>query len=184
MSNPNNSANVIGNLASAPKIMPHANGTSGTALTTVYARNNYRNKDGNTDSVRVDLEEFISDVNKPGAYAFLEEGMLVSVNYSIANADYTAKDGQQVYGMKLQVNRGGIQMLESKADTTARQNRKAQSVAQPQPQAQFQTQAPLQQTAMPQPSQNYAQAPVDPYAQAYLPGIPVAPQNFQDQPSF
>ena len=110
MSNPNNFGSVVGNLASAPKIMPHANGTSGTALITLYARNNYRSKDGSTGSVRVDLEEFISDVNKPGAYAFLGEGMLVSVNYSVANADYTAKDGQQVYGMKLQVNRGGIQI--------------------------------------------------------------------------
>ena len=160
MSNPNNFGSIVGNLASAPKIMPHANGTSGTALITLYARNNYRGKDGSTGSVRVDLEEFISDVNKPGAYAFLGEGMLVAVNFSVANADYTAKDGQQVYGMKLQVNRGGIQILESREQTTARQNRKAQSVAQPQAgaynQMPPQAQAPLPQTAMPQPSQNYA----------------------------
>lgn len=158
MSNPNNFGSIVGNLASAPKIMPHANGTSGTALITLYARNNYRDKDGNTGSVRVDLEEYISDVNKPGAYAFLAEGMLVAVNFSVANADYTDKAGKQVYGMKLQVNRGGIQILESREQTTARQNRKAQAFAQPQAAAHpaAQAQVPAQQTAMPQPTQNYA----------------------------
>lgn len=144
MSNPANAGTVIGRLAADPKYIAHANGKSGTALLTVYSQNNYVTKStGERESVRVDLEDFIADANNVGPYSFLKKGMLVAVNYSIGNKDYTDKQGNQHYGMKLVVERGGIQILESRGAVAQRENRanQADNAAQAQGQAQ----------AMPQP---------------------------------
>lgn len=161
MSNPANTGTVIGRLAADPKFIAHSNGKSGTALLTVYSQNNYVTKSsGERESVRVDLEDFIADSNNVGPYSFLKKGMLVAVNYSIGNKDYTDKQGNQHYGMKLVVERGGIQILESRGAVAQRENRanqadntQAQAMPQPgigeqaqavQPQAQAQTFAQAQ----------------------------------------
>ena len=143
MSNPSNAGTVIGRLAADPKFVAHSNGKSGTALLTVYSQNNYVTKStGERESVRVDLEDFISDSSNVGPYAFLKKGMLVAVNYSIGNKDYTDKQGNKHYGMKLVVERGGIQILESRGAVAQRENR-VTTTAQGQEQGQAQ--------AMPQP---------------------------------
>lgn len=143
MSNPSNAGTVIGRLAADPKFVAHSNGKSGTALLTVYSQNNYVTKStGERESVRVDLEDFISDSSNVGPYAFLKKGMLVAVNYSIGNKDYTDKQGNKHYGMKLVVERGGIQILESRGAVAQRENR-VNTTAQGQEQGQAQ--------AMPQP---------------------------------
>lgn len=165
MSNPANAGIVIGRLAADPKFIAHSNGKSGTALLTVYSQNNYVTKStGERESVRVDLEDFIADSNNVGPYSFLKKGMLVAVNYSIGNKDYTDKQGNQHYGMKLVVERGGIQILESRGAVAQRENRAAQTdnagtqdqaQAMPQPgigeQAGAEAQAPAQ-------TQTFAQA--------------------------
>lgn len=147
MSNPANAGTVIGRLAADPKYVAHSNGKSGTALLTVYSQNNYVTKSsGERESVRVDLEDFIADSNNVGPYSFLKKGMLVAVNYSIGNKDYTDKQGNQHYGMKLVVERGGIQILESRGAVAQRENRANQT-----DNTAVQGQADTQAQAMPQP---------------------------------
>ena len=163
MSNPANNGTVIGRLAADPKFIPHkkTNGKTGTALLTVYAPNNYVTKStGERDSVRVDLEDFIADSENVGPYAFLKQGMQVAINYSLANNDYTDKDGNKHYGTKNVVERGGIQILESKNAVATRENRgKAQTFGQA-------AQAQPQEQAAPQPGIGAEQAPQGQPAQA------------------
>ena len=157
MSNPSNAGTVIGRLAADPKFVAHSNGKSGTALLTVYSQNNYVTKStGERESVRVDLEDFISDSSNVGPYAFLKKGMLVAVNYSIGNKDYTDKQGNKHYGMKLVVERGGIQILESRGAVAQRENR-VNTTAQDQAQAQAMPQPGIGEQAAAQP-QAFAQA--------------------------
>ena len=167
MSNPSNAGTVIGRLAADPKFVAHSNGKSGTALLTVYSQNNYVTKStGERESVRVDLEDFISDSSNVGPYAFLKKGMLVAVNYSIGNKDYTDKQGNKHYGMKLVVERGGIQILESRGAVAQRENRvttAAQGQAQDQAQAMPQPGIGEQAAAQPQ-AFAQAQAQDNPFA--------------------
>ena len=163
MSNPSNAGTVIGRLAADPKFVAHSNGKSGTALLTVYSQNNYVTKStGERESVRVDLEDFISDSSNVGPYAFLKKGMLVAVNYSIGNKDYTDKQGNKHYGMKLVVERGGIQILESRGAVAQRENR-VNTAAQGQAQAMPQPGIGEQAAAAPQ-AQVFAQTQDNPFA--------------------
>ena len=165
MSNPSNAGTVIGRLAADPKFVAHSNGKSGTALLTVYSQNNYVTKStGERESVRVDLEDFISDSSNVGPYAFLKKGMLVAVNYSIGNKDYTDKQGNKHYGMKLVVERGGIQILESRGAVAQRENRvNTTAQGQEQGQAQAMPQPGIGEQAAAQP-QAFAQAQDNPFA--------------------
>ena len=165
MSNPSNAGTVIGRLAADPKFVAHSNGKSGTALLTVYSQNNYVTKStGERESVRVDLEDFISDSSNVGPYAFLKKGMLVAVNYSIGNKDYTDKQGNKHYGMKLVVERGGIQILESRGAVAQRENRVTTTAqGQDQGQAQAMPQPGIGEQAAAQP-QAFAQAQDNPFA--------------------
>ena len=165
MSNPANAGTVIGRLAADPKFVAHSNGKSGTALLTVYSQNNYVTKStGERESVRVDLEDFISDSSNVGPYAFLKKGMLVAVNYSIGNKDYTDKQGNKHYGMKLVVERGGIQILESRGAVAQRENRVTTTAqGQDQGQAQAMPQPGIGEQAAAQP-QAFAQAQDNPFA--------------------
>src|SRR5699024_11127273 len=165
MSNPANAGTVIGRLAADPKFVAHSNGKSGTALLTVYSQINYVTKStGERESVRVDLEDFISDSSNVGAYAFLKKGMLVAVNYSIGNKDYTDKQGNKHYGMKLVVERGGIQILESRGAVAQRENRVTTTAqGQDQGQAQAMPQPGIGEQAAAQP-QAFAQAQDNPFA--------------------
>lgn len=164
MSNPANAGTVIGRLAADPKYVAHSNGKSGTALLTVYSQNNYVTKSsGERESVRVDLEDFIADSNNVGPYSFLKKGMLVAVNYSIGNKDYTDKQGNQHYGMKLVVERGGIQILESRGAVAQRENRANQAdntavQGQAQDQAQAMPQPGIGEQAQAAQAQTFAQA--------------------------
>lgn len=136
MSNPANSGNVIGRLAAKPRLMGHKNGTSGTMLLTVYAQDNFVTKStGKRESVRIDLEDFIADVTKVGAYAYMEEGSLIALRYELRNSDHRDASGNMVYGMKAVVERGSIQLLESRSAVAARRGRK-QAQAQPAQQGQ------------------------------------------------
>src|SRR5699024_375733 len=163
ISNPANSGTVIGRLAADPKFVPRSNGKSGTALLTVYSQNNYVTKStGERESVRVDLEDFISDSSNVGPYAFLKKGMLVAVNYSIGNKDYTDKQGNKHYGMKLVVERGAIEILESRGAVAQRENR-VTTTAQAQGQAQAMPQPGIGEQAAAQP-QAFAQAQDNPFA--------------------
>lgn len=127
MSNPANSGNIVGRLAADPKFIKHSKGNSGTALLTVYAEDNYTRRDGTRGSVRIDLEDYIVDANNPGPYSFLRKGMLVAVNYAVANNDYTDKQGNKHYGMRLVVERNGIKSLESRDAVAQREQRAAQA---------------------------------------------------------
>lgn len=175
MSNPSNAGTVVGRLAADPKFVEHSTGKSGTALLTVYSQNNYVTKStGERESVRVDLEDFITDSSNVGPYAFLKKGMLVAVNYSIGNKDYTDKQGNKHYGMKLVVERGGIQILESRGAVAQRENRvntTAQGQGQGQPQAQAMPQPGIGEQA-PALAQAFAQAAQDednPFRAAFYP---------------
>ena len=153
MSNPANSGTVIGRLAAKPRLMGHKNGTSGTMLLTLYAQDNFVTKStGKRESVRIDLEDFIADVTKVGAYAYMEEGSLIALRYELRNSDHRDANGNMVYGMKAVVERGSIQLLESRSAVAARRGRK-QAQAQPAQQGQG---APAQGQAVQAQMQNQA----------------------------
>lgn len=169
MSNPANSGVIVGRLAADPKFIKHSKGNSGTALLTVYAEDNYTRRDGTRGSVRIDLEDYIVDANNPGPYSFLRKGMLVAVNYSVANNDYTDKQGKKHYGMRLVVERNGIKSLESRGAVAQREQRAAQAQNQAPAQNQQPAQAEQAEQGAPAPGigqEQQAAQPAQPQAQA------------------
>lgn len=176
MSNPANTGTIVGRLAADPKIITHKNGTSGTVLFTVYAQDNYVTKStGQRESVRIDLEDFVRDVNNVGVYNYMKKGTLVGISYKLANSDRVDANGNKVYGMKVVVEQGGIQLLESR---TAAANREARTGGAVQDQAQDQAQAQNQGQNMPQPNiQAQAQGQTQPAQQ----GQAVQNQAVQNQ---
>ena len=140
MSNPFNSGIIVGNAASAPKLFPHANGTSATVKLSVFARNNFVNKQsGAVESEVVELTGYVADVTKPGVFAHIGKGDRVAVSYSLKTDRYTDKNGVEHFPLVARID--SVQMLDSKAESAARaakRDAQAQAQAPTQPQAQAQ----------------------------------------------
>lgn len=120
MSNPNNSGTFIGRLGADPVIFPNNDGSAKVKLS-VYAQNNFKNKDGNTGSVRASFEAYLSPEkvsNGNGVYGLIHEGDFISVAYEIRNNDYKNQKGEMIYDEVKQIV--NLMINESKATTESR----------------------------------------------------------------
>lgn len=197
--NPSNNFNVIGRLAADPKIFSNPDGSRNIQIT-LYATNNFANRNGVYEDSIVPLTQFYSASKEGnGIYTHLKEGDQVAVNGYIHQDQFIDKTtGAKRYELNLSID--SIQPLETKSAADARRARKqvveankAQAAAQqaPAPVQQFaaqdapqyagnpfaglaQTQAPVAAQVAPQP-----QYVNDPYAQpqtGFVAPAPVAPQ--------
>lgn len=200
--NPSNNFNVIGRLAADPKIFSNPDGSRNIQIT-LYATNNFANRNGVYEDSIVPLTQFYSASKEGnGIYAHLKEGDQVAVNGYIHQDQFIDKTtGAKRFELNLSID--SIQPLETKSAADARRARKqvveankAQAAAQqaPAPVQQFTAQdAPqyagnpfaglAQAPVAPQPqyvNDPYAaQAPQAQYAQpqaGFVPPAPVAPQ--------
>lgn len=166
MSNPNNCVILSGNLAAAPTIFTNRDGSK-TVLSTIYTKNNYKNRDGSVGSQKVTVKDYIpAGRNGNGAYDYMGEGDRVNFSASVDTENYTDRSGKVVYETVLLVDSVSLQTSRRES-----QNRAAAK-------AQGQAQAPAAQA----PAQNAApaapQAPVQGGFQAQAPQAPAqaAPQ--------
>lgn len=197
--NPSNNFNVIGRLAADPKIFSNPDGSRNIQIT-LYATNNFANRNGVYEDSIVPLTQFYSASKEGnGIYTHLKEGDQVAVNGYIHQDQFIDKTtGAKRFELNLSID--SIQPLETKSAADARRARKqvveankAQAAAQqaPAPVQQFaaqeapqyagnpfaglaQTQAPVAAQVAPQP-----QYVNDPYAQpqaGFVAPAPVAPQ--------
>ena len=165
MSNPNNCVILSGNLAAAPTIFTNRDGSK-TVLSTIYTKNNYKNRDGSVGSQKVTVKDYIpAGRNGNGAYDYMGEGDRVNFSASVDTENYTDRSGKVVYETVLLVD--SVSLQTSRRESQNRAAAKAQGQA-PAPAAPAQAQ---QAPAAPQaPVQGGFQAQAAP-AQA-----PVAPQ--------
>ncbi|BAU96178.1 single-stranded DNA-binding protein [Corynebacterium suranareeae] len=197
--NPSNNFNVIGRLAADPKIFSNPDGSRNIQIT-LYATNNFANRNGVYEDSIVPLTQFYSASKEGnGIYTHLKEGDQVAVNGYIHQDQFIDKTtGAKRYELNLSID--SIQPLETKSAADARRARKqvveankAQAAAQqaPAPVQQFaaqdapqyagnpfaglaQTQGPVAAQVAPQP-----QYVNDPYVQpqaGFVAPAPVAPQ--------
>lgn len=121
--NTNNYVMNTGRLTDDIKIFDNADGSKKIRFT-LAVTNNYKDKNGNRGSQFIPLEAFIGADKDLGVYSKMNKGDLVTVQSTIKNNNYTDKNGQNVYGIVLQVEQ--VTLLESKQIT---ENRKAARAA-------------------------------------------------------
>lgn len=166
MSNPNNCVILSGNLAAAPTIFTNRDGSK-TVLSTIYTKNNYKNRDGSVGSQKVTVKDYIpAGRNGNGAYDYMGEGDRVNFSASVDTENYTDRSGKVVYETVLLVDSVSLQTSRRES-----QNRAAAK-------AQGQAQAPAAQAPQ-TPAQAAPQAPVQGGFQAQAPVAPQAPVQAQ-----
>lgn len=176
MSNPNNCVILSGNLAAAPTIFTNRDGSK-TVLSTIYTKNNYKNRDGSVGSQKVTVKDYIpAGRNGNGAYDYMGEGDRVNFSASVDTENYTDRSGKVVYETVLLVDSVSLQTSRRES-----QNRAAAK-------AQGQAQAPAQNAAPAAPAQQAPAAPQAPVqggfqAQAAPVQAPVAPQAQAQTPA-
>lgn len=127
--NMNNYGTVEGRLTRDPKILENKDGSRKVKFT-VAAQDNFKGPDGKRGTQFVNLDGFIrADKQGNGVYDSMHEGDLVKVHYTVKTNNYVDKDGNQVFGMVLQVQE--IQLGESKNVTEKRAAQKAAGDAEP-----------------------------------------------------
>ena len=117
MMNINNYGIVTGRLSQDVTFFTNRDG-SRKARFTVASTNAYKNADGTRSAQFVPLEAFIPADSKSSIYDLLAKGMLVSVQYTVLNNNYTDRDGTPHYDLVLQSET--VRLQESKAVTDAR----------------------------------------------------------------
>ena len=117
--NINNYGIVTGRLSQPVTFFTNKDG-SRKARFTVASTNAYKNADGTRGAQFVPLEAFIPSDNKSSIYDLLDKGMLVSVQYTVMNNNYTDKDGVAHYDLVLQSET--VRLQESRAATEARRS--------------------------------------------------------------
>lgn len=120
MANPNNHGTIIGNVAADPTFFINEDGSKRVSMT-IYSRRNFRNRTtGQRDSDRVSLETWVSASTEGlGIFDHVHTGDLVNAHYTVRSAEYADKlTGEIVYAQQLRIE--AIQLLDSKATTTAR----------------------------------------------------------------
>ena len=127
MANAQNSGIVIGRLSKA--VAAFQNGDrSRKMMVTLAVPNNYKDAQGNTTTEFVSLEGFVPADKQDGVYGLMHEGDLVAIGYHLKSNNYTDKtSGEQVYGQVCRID--SIELLETKAVTEARAQRKAEEAA-------------------------------------------------------
>lgn len=148
MSNPRNSATVIGRLTKDPVVFNNQDDSKKVAFT-LMADHNYTDSQGNRGADAVPVEAFVrATTNGIGPFASIHKGDLVAVNLKLRQDRYT-KNGVEVFELKAVVE--DITFLEPRSVTQARVNERV-AAAEAQNQA-LQTQpapAPVAAAAAPQ----------------------------------
>lgn len=118
MKNIRNYGVVTGRLTKDPDIRTNADGSRKVRFT-VAVPDSFTDREGKRGSQFLPMEAFItSSHNGNGAFAYMNEGDLVSCSYTVHNNNYTDRNGQRVYGLVLLVD--DIALLETKASKEAR----------------------------------------------------------------
>lgn len=118
MTNPANTASFIGRLAADPVLFANNDGSKKVAFS-IYADNNFRDRDGNVSSNLIPLESFLGKDVDPAKteFASIHKGDLIAVAAEVrVAAPYTnKKTSDLVYpGVKLEIQRNSLRFLESK----------------------------------------------------------------------
>lgn len=132
MANVRNFGVVTGRLSKDVVGFPNADG-SRKFMITVAVPNNYKSTNDKGESVVesefISLEGFVPADKQDGVYTLMHEGDLVSIEYSVRSNNYVDKQGVAQYGQVLRINTDGIALLETKAVTEARAQKKAAEAA-------------------------------------------------------
>lgn len=127
MSNPFNAGVITGNVARAPKLFEHANG-SATVKLNVYARNAFKNKStGEVESEMVELTGYVKDADNPGVFSCIHAGDRIAVSYSLKTDVFTDKEGVKHYPLVARIDT--VQLIDSKAESAARAARRGNDAA-------------------------------------------------------
>lgn len=146
MSNPRNSATVVGRLTKDPVVFANQDGSKKVAFT-LMADHNYTDSQGNRGADAVPVEAFVrAATNGTGPFSSIHKGDLVAVNLKLRQDRYT-KHGVEVFELKAIVE--DITFLEPRSVTQARVNERV-AVAEAQNQA-MHAQAPATVAAAAQP---------------------------------
>lgn len=122
MKNMRNFGIVTGRLTKDPTFYENRDGSRKVRFT-VAAQDQFTDREGNRNSQFIPLEAFIpASQQGNGAYAYMNQGDLVSCSYTVQNNNYRDRNGETVYGLALLVD--SITLLESKASKEARQTSK------------------------------------------------------------
>lgn len=122
MKNMRNFGIVTGRLTKDPTFYENRDGSRKVRFT-VAAQDQFTDREGNRNSQFIPLEAFIpASQQSNGAYAYMNQGDLVSCSYTVQNNNYRDRNGETVYGLALLVD--SITLLESKASKEARQTAK------------------------------------------------------------
>lgn len=135
MANPNNTGTVVGKVAADPVFFVNDNGTKRVFLT-VYARRDFKGRDGLRGADPVRLEAWVrAETDGIGVFEHVHRGDMVNVQYCVRSGEYADKaTGEVIYFQQLHVQ--GIQLLDSRATTTARLAKRlsaAEQATQPEP---------------------------------------------------
>lgn len=165
MSNPRNHFHIQGNLAADPKVFTNDKGRS--IELTVYVRNNYKSQNGQWESSKVVVKQFISNSKRDLTPAEkLKQGDKVVVDGSLRQEHFFDREGGEHYVMACVAE--NILPDESPSERAARLERtaarNAQGGYQPQP-----NQAPAQGYQAPAPQGQGYQAPVQQNQQPMMP---------------
>lgn len=126
MKNIRNNGTIIGRPTKDPVIFTNKDGSRKVMLS-IAVQDNYTGKDGKKNTQFVSLEGFVrADKPNNGVYDIIHEGDLIGVEFSVRSNNYQ-KNGEMVYSQVLFIE--GIDLLESKVITDARQARKAEAAA-------------------------------------------------------
>ena len=116
MENLRNSCKFVGRLSKDPKVITNKDGSK-KVLITIACENNYKTK-GERKAQFVPVQAFVSADKTNTVYDYMHSGDLIAVSCEFRNNDYE-KDGEMVYTMVMAIQT--VDLLESKAVTTARQ---------------------------------------------------------------
>lgn len=160
-SNPRNNGQLIGRLASDPRVFTNKDGSK-TVLMNIYADRDYKDRSGNRGSDAVPVEAYIAaTVQGLGPYSLVHRGDLVSINYALRMDSYN-KNGETVYDLKVAAE--SIALLESRTVVQERVNKRlneaSQTPAQPAGAVDQQAAAAALGTPMQQAPAQYTQAPM------------------------
>jgi single-stranded DNA-binding protein len=93
-------------------------GGSKKHVVTLALRDNFKNKDGEVGAQFVDFTGFVAKDASAPVYDLIHEGDLVTIVYELRNDNWTDENDERHFDVQLRIT--GIDMLESKATTTAR----------------------------------------------------------------
>lgn len=120
-----NTGTAIGRLTRDPAVFANKDGSHKVMLTLACQDNFKSGADKKRGTNFVSVEAFVPAGKGTGVYAYMHQGDLVGVEYSVRSSSYT-KDGETQYVQSLLVQ--SVDLMESKKTTEARQAKNAAQV--------------------------------------------------------